>query len=199
MFEHRLAHWLFSARAERAVRRPYTRALAVSGGRIIAFDNGARLKERYRDAQVIAIRVSSFQGLSILMFIFSACYGRAHGESLLDWLTRYTFPAELAFDDHDYAAARAQQFVRMLGRAGTTSALIFGVSFEDAMQQLFSAMKDAKMAGASGLVWMDREGPEGLLRSAQSCLDASSRLLHKFCNNGHLRYALLPRFAPLLP
>ncbi len=171
--------------------------LVVSGGRIIAFDAEARLKDRYPDAQVIA-----HPGLIIPGFVDTHVHfpqlamAGAHGESLLDWLTRYTFPAELAFDDHDHAEARAQQFIRMLGRAGTTSALIFGVSFETAVQQLFSAMKDAKMAGATGLVWMDREGPKGLLQSAQSCLDASDRLLNKFCNSGHLRYALLPRFAP---
>ena len=172
-------------------------ALAVNKGRIVAFDQALRLKARYPEAAVIA-----HPGLVVPGFVDTHVHfpqlamAGAHGESLLDWLTRYTFPAELAFKDVDYATSRAHQFVRMLGRAGTTSALIFGVSFEDAVEQLFSAMKDAKMAGATGLVWMDREGPQGLLNTAQSCIDTSTRLLNKFCNSGHLRYVLLPRFAP---
>ena len=172
-------------------------ALAVDQGRIIAFDQEDRLRKRYRDAQAVA-----HPGLIIPGFVDTHVHfpqlamAGAHGGSLLDWLTRYTFPAELAFEDSAYAARRAQQFVRMLSRAGTTSALIFGVSFEPAVEHLFNAMNDSKMAGASGLVWMDREGPQGLLQSAQSCLDSSTYLLNKFCSSGQLRYALLPRFAP---
>jgi guanine deaminase len=43
---------------------------------------------------------------------------------------------------------------------------------------------------------MDQEGPDGLLNSAERCIEVSETLLNRFCNHGALRYALLPRFAP---
>ena len=64
----------------------------------------------------------------------------------------------------------AGQFVSMLRRAGTTSALVFGVSFEPAVRALFEAMRQERMAGASGVVWMDREGPEPLLQRSERLL-----------------------------
>ncbi len=172
-------------------------ALAAANGRIIAFDEAARLRQRFPDATQMAHPGLIVPGLVDTHVHFpQLAMAGAHGESLLDWLNRYTFPAELAFADSDQARARAQQFVKMLSRSGTTSAMIFGVSFERAMEHLFQAMNEAQMAGAAGLVWMDSEGPEGLLNDAKSCVDASNRLLNRFCSNGSLRYAILPRFAP---
>ena len=171
--------------------------LAVRGGRIIAFDSQEKLLERFPQATLMA-----HPGLLVPGFVDTHVHfpqlamAGAHGESLLDWLNRYTFPAELDFADVGHAQARAQQFVGMLRRAGTTSAMIFGVSFPHAMEALFLALTEAGLGGATGLVWMDQEGPEGLLNSADTCLQASESLLNRFCNHGALRYALMPRFAP---
>lgn len=172
-------------------------ALAVKAGRILAFDDASRLRQRFPQANVI-----QHPGLIVPGFVDAHVHfpqlamAGAHGESLLDWLDRYTFPAELGYSDVSYATARAGQFVSMLRRAGTTSALVFGVSFEPAVRALFEAMRQERMAGASGVVWMDREGPEPLLQGASACYDSSLRLLNEFGNSGALRYAVLPRFAP---
>ena len=171
--------------------------MAVAEGRIIAWDQRTRLQQRFPEAQQMA-----HPGLIVPGFVDAHVHfpqlamAGAHGESLLDWLERYTFPAELAFSNPQHAQAKAHQFVGMLNRAGTTSALIFGVSYPEAMRMLFTALKSSGMSAATGLVWMDREGPEGLLHHAEYCAQSSEDLLTEFCSIGALRYAVLPRFAP---
>ncbi|MDE0881464.1 MAG: guanine deaminase [Myxococcota bacterium] len=172
-------------------------ALAVEAGRIVAFDSQAKLSERYPEALCIA-----HPGLIVPGFVDAHVHfpqlamAGAHGESLLDWLDRYTFPAELEFANARHAQTRARQFVGMLRRAGTTNAMIFGVSFPKAMRALFETLNEAGMGGATGLVWMNQEGPDGLLSSTEECRAASEALLSEFCSVGSLRYAVLPRFVP---
>ena len=120
----------------------------------------------------------------------------AHGESLLDWLDRYTFPPSLVTAMYPTRPCTRRSVREHAPGAGTTSALVFGVSFEPAVRALFEAMRQERMAGASGVVWMDREGPEPLLQGASACYDSSLRLLNEFGSSGALRYAVLPRFAP---
>ena len=47
----------------------------------------------------------------------------SHGEELLDWLNRYTFPAEAKFANPEYAEDCAERFLDELLRVGTTTAL----------------------------------------------------------------------------
>ena len=47
----------------------------------------------------------------------------SHGEALLDWLNRYTFPAEQAFKDPRHALETANFFVDELLKNGTTCLL----------------------------------------------------------------------------
>ena len=49
----------------------------------------------------------------------------AFGEQLLEWLDRYTFPAELAFADPGHAEAVARLFFREILRGGTTTAAVY--------------------------------------------------------------------------
>ena len=48
----------------------------------------------------------------------------SHGEQLLDWLEKYTFPTERRFADINYANDVAEFFTDELIRNGTTSALV---------------------------------------------------------------------------
>ncbi|EOC0542360.1 amidohydrolase family protein, partial [Cronobacter sakazakii] len=50
----------------------------------------------------------------------------AYGEQLLDWLNKYTFPAERRYEDREYAREMSAFFIKQLLRNGTTTALVFG-------------------------------------------------------------------------
>ena len=49
----------------------------------------------------------------------------SYGRQLLDWLTRYTFPAEAQFQNSALAKTLARDFVRELLANGTTTCLAF--------------------------------------------------------------------------
>ena len=50
----------------------------------------------------------------------------SYGEQLLQWLEKYTFPAERKFEDPAHAREVANFFLEELLRNGTTSAMILG-------------------------------------------------------------------------
>src|SRR3954454_20305132 len=78
------------------------------------------------------------------------------GLPLLEWLDRYALPEEARMADAEYAASVADEFVRGLAAAGTTSALVFGAHYVDAVDTLFSAASEVGLRVTSGLVLSDR-------------------------------------------
>ncbi|MDB2448839.1 guanine deaminase [bacterium] len=118
------------------------------------------------------------------------------GEQLLDWLERYTFPAERRFEDPSVARAASGAFLDSLLAHGTTTALVFGTVHEDATHALFEAAQTRGMAMIAGKVLMDRHCPDFLRDTADSGFEASARLIEHWHGRDRLRYAVTPRFAP---
>src|SRR5688572_8543756 len=63
----------------------------------------------------------------------------SHGRRLLEWLERYTFPAERAFADPTHAQDVAEFFVRELLRNGTTTALVMGSVHAASVDAIFAS------------------------------------------------------------
>ena len=119
----------------------------------------------------------------------------AYGRQLLDWLDRYTFPAELRFADPAYAREVARAFLRECLRCGTTSAAVFCTVHSASVDVFF---EEAQRIGArmiAGKVLMDRNAPDGLVDTAQSGYDESKSLLRRWHGRGRLACAITPRFA----
>ena len=119
----------------------------------------------------------------------------SHGEELLDWLARYTFPAEAKFADSDYAEACAERFLDELLRVGTTTALVFGTVHPNSVEAFFRACEMRKLRMISGKVMMDRNAPPELLDSSEASYADSKSLIESWHDKGRLRYAVTPRFA----
>lgn len=120
----------------------------------------------------------------------------AFGETLLDWLRRYTFPAEARFADPAHAARIARLFLRELLRAGTTTAAVYCTVHEHSADALFAEAARLGMRLAAGKVLMDRHAPEELLDGADHGIPATQRLIDRWHGRGRLLYAITPRFAP---
>ena len=118
----------------------------------------------------------------------------ASGLTLLDWLERYTFPAELAFADPEHARDVAGRFVAELQRNGTTTAMVYGTVHPESVEALFAAAAGTGLRIIAGKVLMDRNAPAGLCDTAQSGYDASQRLIARWHGCGRLAYAVTPRF-----
>lgn len=119
----------------------------------------------------------------------------SHGTQLLDWLERYTFPAESRFGDADVAREAASFFLDELLRNGTTTALVFASVHPQSADAVLAAARDRGMRLIAGKVLMDRHCPENLRDSAESGYRDSKALIDKWHGVDRLAYAITPRFA----
>lgn len=119
----------------------------------------------------------------------------SYGAELLEWLNRYTFPAEGKFKDKTYAQEVASLFLDELLKNGTTTALVFTAVFPQAAEAFFEAADRRHLRMIAGKVLMDRNAPDFLCDTAESSYWDSRKLIQKWHKNGRLLYAVTPRFA----
>lgn len=120
----------------------------------------------------------------------------AYGEQLLEWLERYTFPAERRFRDPAYAADVAEIFVSELVRHGTTTAVVLCSVHPESVDALASVALARNQRLVLGKVWMDRNAPPDLCDTAERAYTESQQLIGRWHERGRLHYAITPRFAP---
>lgn len=119
------------------------------------------------------------------------------GAHLLEWLERYTYPAEQAFSDPDHAAVVADFFCDELLRNGTTTAACFATVHPGSVDALFTAAARRRMRLIAGKVLMDSNSPAGLRDISAASGDRESRdLIARWHGRERLHYAITPRFAP---
>jgi guanine deaminase len=171
--------------------------LLVEGGRVVACGDYAKLADELGDTPVEDLRgkliVPGFVDTHIHFPQVDII--AAHGEQLLDWLERHTFPAEAAFADKDHAEEAAEFFVEELLRNGTTSALVFGSVHKGSVEALFAAALKRDMRVIAGKSLMDRNAPPGLTDTVESSRADMQSLIADWHGKGRLGYAVTPRFA----
>ena len=118
------------------------------------------------------------------------------GEQLLDWLDRYTFPAEARFAEKAHAEATAEFFTDQLIRNGVTTALVFSTVHPHSVDALFTAAQRKDLRIITGKMCMDRNAPADLLDTPESAVADSKALIDRWHGTGRLEYAITPRFAP---
>lgn len=122
----------------------------------------------------------------------------AHGEQVLQWLERYTFPEERRFADPAHAAEVAEFSVGEMLRNGTTTAMVFATVHRQSVDALMRVAERRGMGMIAGKVMMDRNSPPFLCDTADSSYEDSKALIETWHGKGggRLRYAVTPRFAP---
>ena len=119
----------------------------------------------------------------------------SYGEQLLEWLNRYTFPAEARYEDEAFAATSAVAFLNSLLDAGTTTAMVFATSHAAATDLLFEAAHEKHLRMIIGKVLMDQNAMPKLLDTAVQGVEDSETLIRRWHGTGRLGYAITPRFA----
>ena len=119
----------------------------------------------------------------------------SHGEQLLAWLEKYTFPAEARFADPAHAATVANFFCDELLRNGTTTVMAFATVHASSVDALFEAALQRRMRLITGKVLMDRNCPPELRDCAASGEAESRTLIERWHGRERLLYAVTPRFA----
>ncbi len=174
--------------------------IAMAAGRITHFGPAAAV----RTALPPALPIRELGGDALILPGFIDCHTHypqtgiigSHGAQLLDWLERYTFPAELAFEDPAHARAVAELFLDECLRNGTTTAAVFCTVHPQSVDALFEAAQLRGMRIIAGKCLMDRNAPERLRDTAQRGYDESRKLIDRWHGRGRLSYAITPRFAP---
>ena len=120
----------------------------------------------------------------------------SYGEQLLEWLDKYTFPAESVFNDPATARKAADFFLLECLRNGITTSAVYATVHSESVDAFFDAASDRDLRMACGKVLMDRNAPSELRDTAQSSYDQSKALVKKWHGKGRNVYAITPRFAP---
>ncbi|MGW6196310.1 guanine deaminase [Kribbella sp. NPDC055110] len=171
--------------------------LLVEDGMIVARGPFVEIRQTHPAEQVVDLRdgvvLPGFVDTHVHFPQIRAVGGL--GLPLLEWLDRYALPEEARMADADYAASVANEFVRGLAAAGTTSALVFGAHYADAVDTLFDAASKVGLRITSGLVLSDRLLRPELLTTPVRAYAESLALANRWHGVGRNRYAVTPRFS----
>jgi guanine deaminase len=171
--------------------------LLVEDGMIVARGPFAEIRQAHPAEQVVDLRdgvvLPGFVDTHVHFPQIRAVGGL--GLPLLEWLDRYALPEEARMADVDYASGVANEFVRGLAAAGTTSALVFGAHYSDAVDTLFDAASKVGLRITSGLVLSDRLLRPELLTTPVRAYAESLALANRWHGVGRNRYAVTPRFS----
>lgn len=108
--------------------------------------------------------------------------------SLLEWLDKYTFPAEAKFKKPSYARRKAQHFFKRLLSVGTLGGACYSSIHDHALDEAMKAVVGDVLVGN---VLMTQESPRALQQAAGAAVKAAKRGMTKYKQ----RYVLTPRFA----
>lgn len=120
----------------------------------------------------------------------------SYGTQLLDWLNRYTFPAETAFAERAHADAMAEFFLDRLLENGTTTAAVFCTVHPQSVDAFFTASEARGLRMIAGKCLMDQNAPDGLRDTVDSGYRDSKALIERWHGHARSLYAITPRFAP---
>jgi guanine deaminase len=187
----------FHCSEESSVRYIPDGLLVVADGKILEFGPYNRLHEQYAavpqisypDRLIMPGFIDTHIHYSQLEMI------AAHGEQLLEWLNKYTFPTEGKFKDKTYAQKVASLFLDELIKNGTTTALVFTTVYPQSVDAFFEAASDRNLRMIAGKVLMDRNAPDFLQDSPETAYEDSKKLIQKWHHHRRLLYAITPRFA----
>ena len=118
------------------------------------------------------------------------------GCELLDWLTQYTFPQEMAFADAAYSDVSAEFFIQRLLAHGTTTASVYATVHPHSVDSVMHAAQQSQLRILAGKVMMDRHAPSALCDEAHQSAQQSADLIARWHGIERLRYSITPRFAP---
>ncbi len=172
-------------------------ALVIEEGRIAFLGPFAEARRRYPEARVEDCRAGLLlPGLvdTHVHYPQTRVMG-AMGYTLLDWLEKRTLPLEARLSDNKLARELAREFMRLLLRNGTTTALVFGSHFQGATASLFGAAEEVGLRIIAGQVCSDRLLRPELHTTPERSYAEQKMLIQRFHGRGRLRYAVTPRFA----
>ena len=93
----------------------------------------------------------------------------------MEWLNKYTFPAESKFKDLEYAASVCRNAVRRTLENGTTTCMYFSTIHREASVLLAAICREAGQRAFVGKVNMDRNSPDFYVENTAESVQETRR------------------------
>lgn len=168
-------------------------AIVIKNGKILEIGDDYKLLNKYQDKNVKLIDRSKFicmPGFYDMHFHWVQDDVRLMPkDSLLEWLSKYTWPYEAKFKSVDYTEKKAVKFARELKMVGTVGGACYASIHPHTVD---AGLKYFTGDFIVGNVLMTMNSPEYLIQSEDNAVDTVSKLSAKYKE----RYAVTPRFAP---
>ncbi|HNW92785.1 MAG TPA: guanine deaminase [bacterium] len=177
--------------------------LVGDDGRIIACGDHAAVAAR---PEAAAARVHDWRGRYLAPGFIDA---HAHipqldqraryGETLLDWLQKYIYPAEARFAEPAVARAISTRFFREALKNGTTTVVGYSSADAGATDIAFQVADELGIRACLGQTMMDVNHDRARTGDTDRVLRESIALCERWHgrDRGRLRYVFTPRFAPV--
>ncbi len=172
--------------------------VVVEGGRILAVADAADLESHRRPGTMVD---DHGDRLILPGFIDAHIHFpqtqviASWGTQLLEWLQKYTFPAEMKYAERAHAEAGARFFLDELARNGTTTAVVYGSVHASAIDAFFEESQRRGTLMLAGKTMMDRNAPPALCDTPASALADTEALIRRWHRRGRQRVVITPRFA----
>lgn len=114
---------------------------------------------------------------------------------LLEWLNKYTFPAESKFKDVEHARRVYSSVVENTLITGTTTASYFATIHPEASHLLADICKKAGQRAFIGKVSMDRNSPPNYIEETAQAATSAREFVESF-EDGIVQPIVTPRFVP---
>ncbi|MCQ2821001.1 MAG: guanine deaminase [archaeon] len=114
---------------------------------------------------------------------------------LLEWLNKYTFPAESKFNDLNHAEKVYRKIVQRTIDHGTTTASYFGTIYSASSYLLAELCKKYGQRAFIGKVSMDRNSPEYYVERTDDAIRTANEFINNF-DSELVKPIITPRFVP---
>ncbi|KAI5812325.1 hypothetical protein BZA77DRAFT_324289 [Pyronema omphalodes] len=117
---------------------------------------------------------------------------------LMEWLNKYTFPAESAFSDDTHATKVYEGVVRSTLRTGTTTACFFGSNYTSSTTILGQLCHHYGQRALIGKVCSDQLVPDNYIETTDQSVEDTKRFIESFeaIPGDLVKPIITPRFVP---
>ena len=117
---------------------------------------------------------------------------------LLEWLNKYTFPAESKFSNMPHAQAVYNSIIEKTIAYGTTTGCYFATIYKDSSLMLAKICRERGQRAFIGKVSMDRNSPDYYIETTEEAISSLKSFIMdpEFSNSDLVRPILTPRFVP---
>ena len=168
-------------------------AIVIKNDKIIEKGESYKILKKFQNQHPLII---DFSNLLIMPTFFDMHFHWVQDDvrlmpkdSLLEWLSKYTWPYEEKFKSLKYTQKKVAQFSQELLAVGTLGGACYASIHPHTVEL---ALENFKGNFIIGNVLMTMNSPDYLIQTEQNAIDLVKKLSIKFKN----KYALTPRFAP---